>query len=199
MNIPNALSILRILLIPLYAWVYFAAPEVAIGEPVAMEYIWAAVILLVSGLTDLFDGMIARRFNMITKLGRFLDPCADKLTQATVTVLLAIRHPEWIVLPILYIGKELLMLIGGMILMRKFKDIAPSRWYGKLATGIFYGAMILLVAFPMMPMLWSNILVVLTIVSTVFAFAMYFPLYFKLYRKQQPMVDEKQKAHSSEC
>lgn len=199
MNIPNTLSILRILLIPVYAYVYLTAPDtISASDPSTYTpYLWAGAILIFSGLTDMLDGFIARKFNQITKLGRILDPFADKLTQATVTVTLAIRNPVWIFLPIAYILKELLMLIGGVLLLRKFHDLAPSKWFGKLATGVFYCATILLVSVPGMPQWCKTVLLCAVVITLVFAFIMYFPLFFRYFRKEQPMITPDQTAHAA--
>ena len=199
MNVPNALSILRILLIPVYVIVYLTAPDtVSASDPSTyVPYLWAGGILVFSGLTDMLDGIIARKFNQITRLGRILDPFADKLTQAAVTVTLAIRNPVWIFLPIAYILKELLMLIGGVILLRKFHDLAPSKWFGKIATGVFYGATILLVAVPGMPSWCKTALICAVVFTLVFAFFMYFPLFFRYVRREQPMIPPDQTAHSA--
>ena len=190
MSIPNALSILRIILIPIYVFVYLSAPDaVSAADPATFApYLWAGAILVFSGLTDVLDGIIARRFHQITKLGRILDPLADKLTQAAVTVTLAIRNPQWIFLPVIYILKELLMMIGGMILINKFRDMAPSKWFGKLATGVFYCATILLVSLPIMPGWCKLALIISIIVTLVFAFIMYFPLFFSYFRREKPLV-----------
>lgn len=192
MNVPNFLSIVRIILIPVFAVVYLSAPEVAPEAGLWVpQYLLAAGILLFSGLTDVLDGVIARRCHQITKLGRILDPVADKLTQATVTVLMAVRNPEWTILPILYIGKEVLMLIGGVKLLKMHHDIAPSKWFGKLATAVFYITMILLIAMPGLPS-WATITAItLVIVTTVFAFGMYFPLYFKYLQNKNEMQQKK--------
>lgn len=119
MNVPNALSILRILMIPFFAVLYLTAKT-------PQDYWFAAGLLLLSGLTDVLDGIIARKYHLVTKLGRILDPVADKLTQAAVCVLLAIRNPDLSILPIMYIIKEGLMLIGGYKILKKSKDIASS-------------------------------------------------------------------------
>lgn len=194
MNIPNALSILRILLIPVYAYVYLTAPdEISATDPAGYaSYIWAGGILVFSGLTDMLDGIIARKFNQITKLGRILDPLADKLTQTVVTITLAIRHPKWVLLPVIYILKELLMLIGGVVLIRKFRDLAPSKWFGKMATGVFYTATVLLVAVPILPDWCKWILIFAILATLIFAFFMYFPLFFRYFRKEKPMLPPEQ-------
>lgn len=184
MNIPNALSILRILLIPVIIAVYLTAKDTS-------NYFLAAGLLLLSGLTDVLDGIIARKYNQITKLGRILDPTADKLTQITVCVLLAIRNPDLTILPILYIIKEGLMLIGGFKILKKSSDIAPSRWFGKMATAIFYGLTILLIAFPNMPNWFIITAITLVIVCMIFSFTMYLPLFFKYYNTDNTEQEEK--------
>ena len=83
-SIPNLMGYFRILLIPLFSWLYCTADSTG-------DYYAAAAVVGVSGLTDMFDGKIARRFNMITELGKFIDPLADKLTQAALLICLAVR------------------------------------------------------------------------------------------------------------
>ena len=141
MSIPNMISIFRILLLPFFVASYFFWDT---GE----VFVLSAGILLLSGLTDVVDGFIARRFNMITQLGRFLDPLADKLTQATVCIVIAIQTRALIFFPIVYIGKEVLMTIGGILLSRKKKLLINSKWFGKLATLSFYICTFLIVLLP---------------------------------------------------
>ena len=96
-NIPNALSVLRILII--IPFVYFF---------MNMRILEAMACLVISGLSDMFDGMIARRFNQFTELGKMLDPVADKLTQVTVVICLAIQNPILIPLLAIFVIKELI-------------------------------------------------------------------------------------------
>ena len=88
LNVPNALTLFRILLIPVYLWRYLTAQS-------QMDYLTAAGILLLSALSDTMDGYIARRFHQITQLGKILDPAADKLTLAAVIVSLWLTRPNW--------------------------------------------------------------------------------------------------------
>ena len=81
-SIPNIMGYFRILLIPVFCYLYITAES-------EREYLYAAFVVLISSLTDLFDGKIARRFNMITELGKALDPIADKLTHGALAVCLA--------------------------------------------------------------------------------------------------------------
>ena len=105
MNVPNTLTVFRILLIPVFIAAYFLAPEAYFYLP--------AVVLAVSGLTDVADGYIARRFHQITPLGRFLDPVADKLTMASVTICLAITHAPLRWLFGIYFVKEMTLALAG--------------------------------------------------------------------------------------
>ena len=127
LTVPNALSLLRIIIVPFCAWAF-----------VSNDLAAAALLLALSGLTDLFDGLIARRFNQITELGKMLDPLADKLTQGVVALCLAIRFRSIRVVLLLFIVKELIMLACALVLLRKKKRPCASMWYGKVATVLFY-------------------------------------------------------------
>lgn len=108
-SIPNLMGYFRILLIPLFCYLYIAKEA----------YLWASIVVLVSSLTDLFDGLIARKFHMITQLGKALDPIADKLTHAALAICLAIRYPYMWWLIGLMIVKEGYMGIMGLIFCGK--------------------------------------------------------------------------------
>lgn len=120
------------------------------------DYVLAAVIVLaVSGLTDLFDGKIARRFNQVSELGKILDPIADKLTQMTIAVVLFLEFNKstnptmkwfkWVFL--FFIAKELLMVLVGAIMIGIGLRPSAAVMWGKVATTAFYGVMILVIAF----------------------------------------------------
>jgi len=134
-NIPNALSVLRIILIVPFG-VYFIHDQIE----------QAAVVLIVSGLSDMFDGMIARRFNQFTELGQMLDPLSDKLTQGAVAVCLAVKQPVLIPLLGIFVIKEILMVGAACLLIRKRKRPGGSKWYGKVATMLFYVSFTIIVA-----------------------------------------------------
>ncbi len=127
LTVPNAMSGLRILIVPFFAVLYLKG------------YVAAAVaLLLLSGLTDMLDGLIARKFNQITELGKMLDPFADKLTQGVVALCIALRFPAIRPLLLLFIFKELLMLGCAVVLLKKHKRPCAAKWYGKVATVMFY-------------------------------------------------------------
>ncbi len=140
-NIPNALSVARIALIPVFVTLYLLHLE-----------LWAFAVLLVSGLTDAVDGFVARRFNMITDCGKLLDPLSDKLTQVAVVVCLTTRYPELLPLTVLCFVKELSQGIGGILLLKKNVQAQGARWFGKVSTVLFYVTMLVIV-------LWYDTLV----------------------------------------
>lgn len=129
-NIPNALTIVRFILIPFIVYYILTG-----------KYIAGFVILTISGLTDVLDGFIARKFNFITNFGKLIDPLADKATQIAVLASLTFKGivPLWILM-IVFI-KEIVMVAGASFLYGK-KLVVSSRWYGKLATVLFYIAIV---------------------------------------------------------
>ncbi|MEG0230300.1 MAG: CDP-alcohol phosphatidyltransferase family protein, partial [Oscillospiraceae bacterium] len=141
-SIPNILSYVRLLLIPVFIYVFYTATI----EKNSTLYIVSTIIVIISGLTDWLDGYIARHYNMITQLGKVLDPFADKLTSITVVACLCFKFDFMIWLLILYIIKELTMIICGLFLIKKKVKIDGAKWFGKLATFVFYSTMIILVA-----------------------------------------------------
>ena len=139
-NIPNALSVVRMALIPVFMTLYLLHFD-----------LWAFAVLLVSGLTDAVDGFVARRFDMITDCGKLLDPLSDKLTQVAVVVCLTTRYTELLPLTVLCFAKELFQAIGGILLLKKNVQAQGARWFGKVSTVLFYATMLVIV-------LWSDVL-----------------------------------------
>ena len=180
-TIPNALSLLRLFLVPVFAVLYLTS-----GEHPARLY-WSVGALLLSGLSDVLDGYIARRFHQSSESGKLLDPLADKLTQVTVLVCVTVRCPALIPLLVICAVKELLQLIGGAILLHGGDcGIEGSRWYGKLATFVFYGVMAIFLFFEIRPLTmpaWLQIgLTVLVAVLMLYAFFRYLSLFLKMHR-----------------
>lgn len=173
------LSFIRILLIPLFAYLFYKE-----------QLIWAVVVLAVSGLSDFFDGKIARRFNQVSELGKMLDPIADKLTQATIAVMLfwtfyktenqTLHLFAWVFL--LFIVKELVMLIGGGLMI--YFGIRPgaAEIYGKAATMAFYLVMISIIAFgpeigafrDVLFTLPDKVMMALVVISVILTFVAFF-------------------------
>ena len=158
--IPNLLSLFRIVLLPFILWYYLTDSSLYI----------VFGLLTLSWITDVLDGFVARRFNMISELGKILDPLADKVTQVCILIALGVKEcvPLFIVLIIL--TKELLMLIGAIFLKKVLKDnIIPANYWGKSATGAFYlSATLIIFEIP-----YALVGIYITLVLMVIAFITY--------------------------
>lgn len=163
--VPNMITTLRFFLVPLYVIVFYSNMENSL--------IYAILIFALAGITDMIDGTIARKYDLVTKLGTVLDPLADKTMQLAVLITFTTKGyiPLW---AIVIIGiKEILMIIGGLILYYGKSDaVIPSNVYGKLATVVFY-LTIFSVAYKSESII-SLILISLTVVLTLIAFINYF-------------------------
>lgn len=137
-TIPNMLSMFRLLLIPVIAGLFFTKKS----------NIWITAIVVLSAVTDVIDGKIARRFSMTSDLGKILDPVADKLTQAVLIFCLASKY-SWLWGVIILFGiKEGLMIYWGYLELKRTSSVNSAKWYGKLSTVILYAVIILLFLFP---------------------------------------------------
>ena len=165
-SIPNILCYIRFLLIPLFVMQYIRAEE-------PREYMQAAAIVFASGLTDFLDGFIARTFNMVTELGKLLDPLADKLTQASLIFVLVVKIRWMILLLILFVVMQLFMLGAGLAMLKKDKRLDGSKWFGKVSTAVFYAVMLVLVALPKLSEATVNILMLVCGVFLALSFALY--------------------------
>ncbi|MCC8016675.1 MAG: CDP-alcohol phosphatidyltransferase family protein [Clostridiales bacterium] len=137
-TVPNLLSVIRILLIPVFAVLFLKG-----------HVIWAIIVIAAAEITDLFDGIIARKFNQVSALGKLLDPIADKLSQISIVIVLIIKYWDNAIkyLFMFFIIKEILMLIGGAVLISKgLRPVAAEMW-GKVATTVFCIVMIFVLAF----------------------------------------------------
>ncbi len=177
LTIPNLLSLLRLIVI--YPFIVFAVDR---------NFIGAGIMLLISGLSDMFDGMIARHFNQVTQLGKMLDPVADKLTLIAVIICLYVLFPFILPFVIVLFSKEVLMLAGGVFLLKKKIKPPAARWYGKAATAIFYTSVIAII---LMQAIWSieekwliNTLFIITTIAMVFALIMYFRMFVDILKHQ---------------
>ncbi len=175
-TIPNLMGYFRILLVPVFL-VFFVKSEKLSGYNV---YYWLMLATIaVSGLTDFFDGRVARKFNQVTDWGKMLDPIADKITLGAIIVALAIKYPIVLAMVVLYIVKEGYMSIMGMILLKKGQKIEGAMWYGKVCTFATYVIIIILLVFKEMPRLWVDIFVYINMAVMLFTFIMYIPYHIK--------------------
>lgn len=191
-TIPNLISVIRILLIPLFGYLFYND-----------EKIIAVLVLAISGLTDMFDGKIARKFNQISDLGKVLDPVADKLTQITIAVMLLIdfktaQNPiinalGWVFL--VFLIKEAVMIVGGLIMLLLNIRPGAAEFWGKAATVVFYVGMVIIIAVGpevgalneilgfQLPDIVTGIIVVLCAIMTIAAFLSYMPETFRQFKE----------------
>lgn len=180
MNIPNILTTIRFLLIPVFVIIFYSSLE--------NNVLYASLVFALAGVTDVLDGYIARAYNMVTKWGVAMDPLADKLMQLTVIICFTSKSylPIWV---IAVVGiKELLMIIGALFLYwRVDKTVIPANKFGKIATIAFYVA-ILSIAFNL-PDTINFLLVLVAVVLTLTAFINYL-LGFKEVRKDSKSIQK---------
>ena len=170
-SIPNLLSMFRLVLIPVYATIYLNASEES-------HYLIAGIILAVSCLTDMIDGKIARHFNMITNVGKILDPFADKATQCALTVCLSLKYPALRSVLVLFLSKEVFQLIAAIINYRRGKALSGALWVGKVCTTVLFVSLTLLVLLPNMHPLAVDCIAVIDLIFLAVAFVNYIFAFF---------------------
>lgn len=172
--IPNILSAVRLMLVGVFVYTYFCTNK----------YVALAIFFL-AGATDVIDGILARRFNWITNLGKILDPIADKSMQITVLICMSIDAllPWW--LPAFFVIKEALMALGALFVFKKRDTVVSSKWFGKLAVCVFYAAIfIIIVADPS-----ATVVVLLSLLTISFAL-LAFVNYTRKYIKKNNKTDQ---------
>ncbi|MCD8004505.1 MAG: CDP-alcohol phosphatidyltransferase family protein [Oscillospiraceae bacterium] len=140
-TVPNAMSAFRILLIPAIVWAYCWRRSAGL----------TMALLVLSGATDIADGYIARRFHMVSNLGKILNPVADKLTQGVILLCLLTRFPAMAGPLAVLIVKEGIMAVSGLVVIRKTGEIHGAVWHGKVTTWLLYGTAILHAIWPDIP------------------------------------------------
>ena len=183
MTIPNAISFCRILLI---------TPFVAFF--IEKMYVAAAITVGISGLSDLFDGMIARKFNQESELGKVLDPLADKLTLIAVGVCICFLEPYVIPLMILMVTKDVLMIIGGTIIINNGVIPPKASWYGKASTFMFYVSVGMVVLMAILN--YKNEILCFTVLGItagmmIFSLVNYAIIFFKIQKQLKSKADDK--------
>ncbi len=174
-HIPNLLSVIRLLCIPFFVWLFSAGNRAA-----------AAGVFFFASATDVLDGYLARRNKWITNVGKILDPTADKLMQFTVLLCLTVDfwNRESFLVPltvlVLFVIKEICMLIGAIIVMRTKHSVVASVWYGKFSTAVIFVLTITMILYPDNSVL-NAVLCLLLIATILFALIMY---YIKIFRGQ---------------
>ena len=169
-TIPNLLSFFRLILIPVYMAIYLKAQE-------SRDYWIAGITLACSCLTDMIDGKIARKFNMITTFGKFLDPLADKLTQFSLLLSLGIRYPVLQTVFALFILKEIFQLIAAILAAKHGYVLKGALISGKVCTVVLFVSLVMLVLFPNIHFSTVSLIAMIDGFFLMVAFADYFITY----------------------
>ena len=170
LTIPNLLSTIRLVLIPFIVWLYVCKEN----------YLLALLLVALSALTDVVDGRIARKFNMVSDLGKILDPVADKLTQAALILCLTVRYKAMWVLIAVFLSKEVCTSVLGIIAIKKRDVVVAAKWYGKLSTLLLYGSMMLMLLVPDLPIAAANGLIYLCVAAILLSLVSYLKFYMHL-------------------
>ncbi len=169
---PNILCYIRILLIPLFIYLFLSG------------YHWqSALVVVIATATDVLDGYVARRFNLITDWGKFIDPLADKLMQLSMLAVTIIKIKWVLILVIFFVIKEFLLLIIGLYIYHKDHNLNGANWAGKLCTVVLDSVMLIFIAVPKIPEPIAIILVGLVTFFLLLSFVVYVLEYKKLYSK----------------
>ena len=180
LTVPNLLSLFRLVLIPFYAYIYLNATE-------DYQYLIAGTIMAVSCITDLIDGKIARQFNQITTLGKFLDPLADKITQFTLTICLSLKYPILNPVLALFVVKESFQLIAVIVNFRRGKARPGALMAGKVCTTVLFITLIGLVLFPNLNPVIVDIAALVNGIFLTISFISYILAYFGKNKKIQDL------------
>ena len=163
LTIPNVLSFFRLALIPVIIWLYIAKGE----------YVLTAGLIVLSGATDVIDGFIARRFNMVSALGKALDPVADKLTQCAMLICLVFRFPLMLLPLGLLVVKELFSGITGLVIIKQSGKVYSALWHGKATTVLLYVLLLTHVLWSDIPQALSEMMILTTISMMIISFILY--------------------------
>lgn len=179
-TIPNLLSLFRLVLIPVYVVLYLRASD-------PTDYFLAGTILAVSCITDLLDGKIARRFNMISTLGKILDPLADKLTQLALTICLSIQYPVMRVVLVLFLVKEIFQTLAGIFFLRQGKMLPGALMAGKICTSVFFISLIIMILIPTLSIRIITVIATIDLLFLSYSFITYIFAYYGKNTKVQDM------------
>lgn len=162
-TIPNLLSLFRLFLIPLLIWLYC----------VKQKSLWTGGILLLSGITDVVDGYIARRYHMTSDVGKILDPIADKATQAAMLYCLLSRFPLMLAPLVLLLMKDIFVGATAFMVIQKRGIVFGAKWHGKVATCLLYTMMFVHIVWDGIPVGVSNFSIILCFIMMVISLVLY--------------------------
>lgn len=173
LSIPNLMGYFRLLMIPVFVFLYLRAET-------PRDYYIAAIVMGISALTDMLDGLVARKFNMITEFGKFLDPFADKVTHGAILLCLCTRYRWMAVLVVLFVVKEGFMVVMGLIKLRKGKKLDGAMWFGKVCTALLFVVMFVLILFPSIPIGVANGMIGVCAVVMAATLLLYIPVFRRM-------------------
>lgn len=182
-SIPNLMGYFRIALVAVYMVLFYNSLD-------GGEYWPVIATIVLSGLTDFFDGKVARRFNMVTEWGKILDPIADKITIGAIILSLTFKYKVVMVLVALYVIKEGFMGIVGLYSIKKGHKVEGAMWYGKLCTFGTYVILIALLLFPDMPDMAINVAVIVDSALMIFTLANYVVYYARMFKQGDAVLTE---------
>lgn len=162
-TVPNILSFLRLCMIPVIVWLYLFRKD----------YIWTTIVLTISGATDIADGIIARKCNMVSDFGKIFDPVADKLTQMATLICLVARFPYMAIPLVLLVVKESFAAITGLMTIHKTKVVMGADWHGKATTVALYSLMVIHIVWYNIPNVASNVLIGICVGIMLLSFVLY--------------------------
>lgn len=178
-SIPNLMGYFRILMIPVFLYLYYKADT-------PRDYGVAFLVLAISLLTDLFDGWIARKFNMITDFGKALDPIADKLTQGALAIAVSFRYRFMLIFLALFVCKEMYMGIMGLYLKKKRNFWTGAKMYGKVCTTIIDVGAFVLLLLPGLSYTVANTLIVVMMIFMCYSLIRYILFHMSVLREKEP-------------
>ncbi len=172
-TIPNILSFFRLCLIPVIVWLYCFEKN----------YLWTTLVLALSGITDIADGIIARRFGMVSDFGKAFDPVADKLTQIATLFCLVSRFRYMLIPLVLLVIKEVLAAVTSLLAIHKTGKVEGADWHGKATTVCLYAMMLVHLIWYQIPLTVSHVLVAICTAMMVLSAILYGIRNFKAIKK----------------
>lgn len=175
-SVPNILGYIRIILIPVFMYLYFNAET-------SKDYYIVSIVVGLSSLSDFFDGQIARRFNQVTELGKFIDPLADKLTLGALIICFLSRYSLMWIAFVVYLVKELFMGLASVATLKhNGRKLDGAKWYGKVCTAFMYFILFLLLLLPMMEIKIVNTLIAICILLMIVTLILYIPVFINMWK-----------------
>ena len=176
MNIPNIITSFRLILVPFFVISFLS--DIPNGKLIA------GIIFAIAGISDVADGYIARKYNMVSRLGEALDPLADKLMQMSAAICLFSKDIINVYFTFAFIIKEVCMILMATILATKIKRVIPAQWYGKFATFLFMLVVFISITFTLNKSVIFYMFLA-GLIAEFFALFNYIRLYFKYRTKSE--------------